>query len=86
MTKKPKHFRSEYVEELIRNLPRCKHCGQQVYSNVDRSKSSKLVEWKGIQWTKEHPQKMWMFPSGKFPRLCDYCESKLHPPKVGRKS
>jgi len=86
MTKKPKHFKSAKVAELIRNLPRCKHCGQLVGSKVDRSQPSELVEWKGERHTKENPTFMWMFPQGEFPRLCNYCEYQLHPPKVGRES
>jgi len=75
MTKKPKHFESAKAAEFKRNLPRCSRCGQLVGSIVNKN-----------NWTKTHLQKKWMFPQGRFPDLCAYCEGKLHPPKVGKES
>lgn len=75
------------LDLLIRNLPRCKECGQALIATCDRSKPSELVEFKGIKWTKGKPQFMMFYPTAEEQsKLCPYCENKLYPAKIGKES
>lgn len=85
--KKKSRFNSNHI--LIYELPHCSICGQLLIPTCDRNKPPELVEWMGIEWTKANPEKMWMFPtasSHEQSKYCPYCESKLHPVKVGKES
>ena len=78
----------EYAKYLIRcELPRCSKCGQLLIATYDRSKPSKLVRFKGKDWTKTKPQFMWMFPTDvEQSKFCPYCEERLHSTKIGKES
>lgn len=74
------------ISETLRNLPRCNICQQLVLSTTDRSKPSQLVEWMGQSWTETKPTFIPFYPSGEFPKRCDYCERRLNPPRIGKGS
>ena len=84
---KPKY---KYAKYLIRcELPRCRKCFQLLLVTCDRSKPSQFTQFKGKEETKTKPQFMWMFPTTEDDEqsdLCGYCESELHPAKVGKES
>jgi hypothetical protein len=70
------------IQKILRKLPRCKKCNQLIFSTCDRGKPPELVKYKGIM-----AAKMWMYPTAEEQsKICSYCESKMHPPKVGKES
>ena len=67
------------AEYLIRyKLPHCSKCKQILISTCDRSKPSKLTEFKGGKWTETKPQFMMLYPTAeKQSKLCPFCEDRL---------
>lgn len=62
-------------------------CGAPLIATCDRSKSSELTEFRGIEWTKKKPQKMMIFPTAeKQENLCFWHQRKHIEDKLGRET
>ena len=69
--------KSLYLEQLIRDLPRCRICNQLLLATCDRTQPSEPVEFLGTSWLKTKPQIMRMYPTAEEQSdLCWYHQKK----------